>query len=75
VNDGYGYNYAVNNFYRPVSVDTLNQYYTDSLHSYSISPTLSYTEPIGKTRFWNSIITIPISIMYRLIIPMILSIH
>ncbi len=50
VNDGYGYNYAVNNFYRPVSIDTLNQYYTDSLHSYSISPTLSYTEPIGKNQ-------------------------
>jgi len=50
VNDGYGYNYAINNFYRPVSVDTLNQYYADSLHSYTISPTLSYTEPIGKNQ-------------------------
>ena len=50
VNDGYGYNYAVNNFYRPVSIDTLNQYYLDSLHSYTISPTLSYTEPIGKNQ-------------------------
>ena len=50
VNDGYGYNYAVNNFYRPVSIDTLNQYYVDSLHSYTISPTLSYTEPIGKNQ-------------------------
>jgi hypothetical protein len=50
VNDGYGYNYAVNNFYRPVSIDTLNQYYLDSLHSYTISPTLSYTEPVGKNQ-------------------------
>ena len=50
VNDGYGFNYAVNNFYRPVSIDTLNQYYVDSLHSYTISPTLSYTEPIGKNQ-------------------------
>jgi len=50
VNDGYGHNYAVNNFYRPVSIDTLNQYYNDSLHSYTISPTLSYTEPIGKNQ-------------------------
>jgi hypothetical protein len=50
VNDGYGYNYAINNFYRPVSIDTLNQYYADSLHSYTISPTLSYTEPVGKNQ-------------------------
>jgi hypothetical protein len=50
VNDGYGYNYAVNNFYRTASVDTLNQYYVDSLHSYTISPTLSYTEPIAKNQ-------------------------
>ncbi len=50
VSDGYGYNYAVNNFYQPRSVDTLNQYYVDSLHSYTISPTLSYTEPIGKNQ-------------------------
>ncbi|HET7003432.1 MAG TPA: TonB-dependent receptor [Puia sp.] len=50
VNDGYGYNYAVNNFYRPVSIDTLNQFYADSLHSYTISPTLSYTEPVGKNQ-------------------------
>ncbi|HLA58364.1 MAG TPA: outer membrane beta-barrel protein, partial [Puia sp.] len=27
-----------------------NQYYNDSLHSYTISPTLSYTEPIGKNQ-------------------------
>jgi hypothetical protein len=50
VNDGYGYNYAVNNLYRLGTVDTLNQYILDSLHSYSISPTLSYTEPVGKNQ-------------------------
>ncbi|HEY4935400.1 MAG TPA: TonB-dependent receptor [Puia sp.] len=50
VNDGYGYNYAVNNFYKLGSVDTLNQYIVDSLHSYTISPTLSYTEPVGKNQ-------------------------
>jgi hypothetical protein len=31
-------------------VELLNQYYNDSLHSYSISPTLSYTEPVGKNQ-------------------------
>jgi Outer membrane protein beta-barrel family/Carboxypeptidase regulatory-like domain len=50
VNDGYGNNYAVNNLYRLGRVDTLNQYIVDSLHSYSISPTLSYTEPVGKNQ-------------------------
>jgi len=50
VNDGYGHNYAANNFFQPASVDTLNQYYNDSLHSYTISPTLSYTEPVGKNQ-------------------------
>src|SRR5450432_3138367 len=50
VNDGYGYNYAVNNLYRLGSVDTLNQYNEDTLHSYSISPTLSYTAPVGKNQ-------------------------
>jgi hypothetical protein len=50
VNNGYGYNYAENHFYRPVSVDTLNQFIQDSIHSYSISPTISYTEPVGKNQ-------------------------
>ena len=49
-NAGYGFNYAVNNFYKPKSVDTLNQYITDTLHAYTISPTLSYTEPVGKNQ-------------------------
>jgi hypothetical protein len=50
VNSGYGYNDAVNNLYRLGIVDTLNQYIVDSLHSYSISPTLSYTEPVGRNQ-------------------------
>ena len=50
VNDGVGYNYALNHFYRLNAIDTINQFYNDSLHSYSFSPTLSYTEPIGKNQ-------------------------
>jgi hypothetical protein len=53
VNNGNGYNYSLNNFYKlgPAdSVEVLNQYYNDSLHSYNISPTLSYTEPVGKNQ-------------------------
>jgi len=50
VNNGYGYNYAANHFYQPASIDTLNQYYNDTLHSFTISPTLSYTEPIGRNQ-------------------------
>jgi hypothetical protein len=49
-NDGTGYNYALNNFYRLGIVDTINQFYNDSLHSITLSPTLSYTEPIGKNQ-------------------------
>jgi len=49
INDGNGYNYAINHFSRSFNrVDTLNQYYNDSLHALTISPTLSYTEPIGR---------------------------
>ena len=33
-----------------MSTDTLNQYFNDSLHAFTISPTLSYTEPIGKNQ-------------------------
>jgi hypothetical protein len=49
-NSGYGYNYAVNNFYKLGALDTLNQYIQDTLHSWTISPTLSYTEPVGKNQ-------------------------
>ncbi|PWT72630.1 MAG: hypothetical protein C5B59_15295 [Bacteroidetes bacterium] len=51
VNDGDGYNKALNIFYKPLSkIDTINQYFTDSLHSVIFSPTLSYTEPIAKNQ-------------------------
>lgn len=50
-NDGDGFNYSVNSFYKPlVSTDTINQYYLDSSKSLSFSPTLSYTEPIAKNQ-------------------------
>ncbi len=50
-NNGEGYNYAVNDFYAPiVRTDTINQYYVSSSHSFSVSPTLSYTEPLGKNQ-------------------------
>lgn len=50
VNDGYGNNYAVNNLYKLGTVDTINQYYNDSLHTLVFSPTLSFTEPVGKNQ-------------------------
>src|SRR3984957_5702996 len=48
VNNGNGYNNAVNNFYTLDSVQNLHQHYVDSLHSINLSPTLSYTEPVSK---------------------------
>ena len=54
VNNGTGYSYSVNSFWptlankTPFHVDTLNQFYRDSLHNFTISPTLSYTEPLNK---------------------------
>lgn len=49
VNDGDGHTYSVDNFYQlNDSVKLLNQYYKDSLHSFTINPTLSYTEPLSK---------------------------
>jgi hypothetical protein len=50
INNGTGYNYSVNRFFRLDSTQTLNQFYNDSTHSFSISPTVSYTEPIGKNQ-------------------------
>jgi hypothetical protein len=54
-NNGYGNNYSINtiypSIYNPITTkDTLNQHYIDSTHSFSFSPTLSYTEPIGKNQ-------------------------
>ncbi len=49
-NNGDGVSYAVNSFYKPsLRVDTLNQYYIDSAHSFTFSPSLSYTEPLSKS--------------------------
>ncbi len=55
VNNGNGYNHAVNNFYKldstkteQDSLQTLQQFYNDSLHSITLSPTLSYTEPLSR---------------------------
>lgn len=46
---GDGFNYSINNKISPIrEIDTLNQYFNDTSRSYSISPTLSYTEPLGK---------------------------
>jgi hypothetical protein len=49
-NNGFGNQFSINNFYKLNRIDTLNQYYNDSVHSYTISPTLSYTEPVGKNQ-------------------------
>ena len=54
VNNGDGYYNSLNTFYKLDSVQNLRQFYNDSLHSVSLSPTLSYTQPISK----NSIIEI-----------------
>jgi hypothetical protein len=48
VNDGNGYYASQNTFYKLDSNQNINQHYYDSLHSWSISPTLNYTEPISK---------------------------
>ena len=55
VNNGTGYSYSVNQFYptalvKNYYVDTINQFYNDSLRSWSITPTVSYTEPIAKNQ-------------------------
>jgi hypothetical protein len=49
VNNGYGNNYSINTF-AGGTVDTINQHYNDSLHAITLSPTLSYTEPIAKNQ-------------------------
>jgi len=48
INDGNGYNNAINVFSKLDSTQTLRQYYNDSLHSVTLSPTLSYTEPLSR---------------------------
>ena len=50
-NNGEGFNYAINNFYTPIAkTDTINQYYISSSRSFSVSPTVSYTEPLGRNQ-------------------------
>jgi hypothetical protein len=62
LNKGDGYNYSVNSFYKPfIKVDTINQYYRDTARSYTINPTISYTEPLGK----NQILEIRYSFSYN----------
>jgi hypothetical protein len=50
-NDGNGYYRSQNTFFKLDSNQTINQHYFDSLHSWSISPTLNYTEPVSKHTF------------------------
>jgi uncharacterized membrane protein YgcG len=50
INNGTGTNYAINNIFIRHVTDTLNQFYYDSLHSWTVTPTLSYTEPIAKNQ-------------------------
>ncbi|HLZ88001.1 MAG TPA: outer membrane beta-barrel protein, partial [Puia sp.] len=50
INNGTGTNYAINNIFVKHITDTLNQFYYDSLHSWTVTPTLSYTEPIAKNQ-------------------------
>jgi len=49
MNNGYGNNYALNTFSNGI-IDTINQRYNDSLHTFNFSPTFSYTEPVGKNQ-------------------------
>jgi len=50
-NNGDGYNYSITNRKMPyISNDTINQHYFDSSKSISISPTFSYTEPLGRNQ-------------------------
>jgi hypothetical protein len=48
VNNGNGFYNSRNSFYKLDSGQNINQHYFDSLHSWSISPTLNFTEPISK---------------------------
>lgn len=61
-NNGDGNNYSVNTFSKPfVKTDTINQHYVDSSRSVTMSPTVSFTEPIGK----NQMIELRYSYEYR----------
>ena len=45
---GTGSYYSLNNFYNPDTSSERNQHYDLYSNGYSFSPTLSYTEPVGK---------------------------
>jgi hypothetical protein len=50
-NNGEGFTYAINTFAVPVAkTDTLNQHYFSASNSFSVSPTVSYTEPLGRNQ-------------------------
>ncbi len=50
-NNGDGHNYSVNKYTYPFAkTDTLDQYYNNPSNSFTISPTVSYTEPLGKNQ-------------------------
>ncbi|MEP6747632.1 MAG: outer membrane beta-barrel protein [Bacteroidota bacterium] len=51
LNNGVGTNYALNAHFSPLDyTDTLNQNIVTSSTGLTVSPTLSYTEPIGKNK-------------------------
>ncbi|HEV9036655.1 MAG TPA: TonB-dependent receptor [Puia sp.] len=50
INNGTGFNNSLNNIYIRNRIDTLNQFYFDSLKSWTVTPTLNYTEPIAKNQ-------------------------
>jgi uncharacterized membrane protein YgcG len=49
-NNGDGNTYTVNDVFAKGTHDTLNQHYIDSSRSYSLNPTFSYTEPLGRNQ-------------------------
>ena len=52
-NEGDGYYYANNDYYRLNMTKLFNQYYNDTLRAATISPTLSYTEPVSKNSIFE----------------------
>jgi hypothetical protein len=51
LNNGVGSNYAINAHFSPINrIDTLNQRIVTHSEGLTVSPTLSYTEPVGKNQ-------------------------
>ena len=51
LNNGTGTNYAINSHFSPTDyADTLNQHIVTGSTGLTVSPTLSYTEPVGKNQ-------------------------